>query len=260
MLSTDVVTRGTGRFGSPQKLSVAASALKPNPGIVADLAIAGTELVEGAVAANASGRPLFLLVGARPMSRDLGPGLTGDDVQQLEDALVRLGFDVGAVDGIYDEGTEAGVSAWYAQQGFAPFTATTDQLAAIRAREAELAAASVDVIAAADTVASAETAVVAARASVHRRGQTLSTRPGAPSTVLELTLPRRTPSPTAKWRLGRRRSTRCAQGPSCLRHRPRWRPPKPIWRPPVPMRRRSTRRAPRRWPTPRRSSTRPRHA
>ena len=53
LLSTDVVTRGTGRFGSPQKLSVATSALKPNPGFVADLTIAGTELVEGDVAANA---------------------------------------------------------------------------------------------------------------------------------------------------------------------------------------------------------------
>lgn len=165
VLSADVVTRGTGRFGSPQKLSVGTSALKPNPGIVADLAIAGAQLVEGDVAANASGRPLFLLVGARTMSRDLGPGLSGDDVQQLEEALVRLGFDVGAVDGLYDESTEAGVTAWYTQHGYAPFAATTDQLAAIRARESELAAASVDVIAAADSVATAETALVSAQAA-----------------------------------------------------------------------------------------------
>ena len=88
MLAANVVTRGTGRFGSPQKLSVSTSALKQNPGIVADLPLAGAELAEGALLVNGSGRPSFLLVGEHPMSRDLGPGLSGDDVMQLEVALV----------------------------------------------------------------------------------------------------------------------------------------------------------------------------
>jgi peptidoglycan hydrolase-like protein with peptidoglycan-binding domain len=165
VLSTDVVTRGTGRFGSPQKLSAAASALKQNPGLVAELPLPGAELVEGDVIASASGRPLFVLEGVRPMSRDLGPGLSGDDVRQLEAALDRLGYDVGEIDGMYDGQTESGVGAWYAAHGYAPFTATTDQLAAIRTREAELAAASVDALAAADTEAAAEGTLAAARAA-----------------------------------------------------------------------------------------------
>ena len=165
MLSTEVVTRGTGRFGSPQKLSVSVSALKPNAGLVAQLPVAGGQLVEGDVVASASGRPLFLLIGERPTSRDLGPGLSGDDVRQLEEALSRLGFDPGPIDGVYDNLTEGGVEAWYLSNGYSPFTATDEQLAAIRAREADLAAASFDVTSASDAVASAEAALTSAQAA-----------------------------------------------------------------------------------------------
>ena len=165
VLSTEVVTRGTGRFGSPQKLSVPVSALKPSPGLVAQLPVASGQLAEGDVVASASGRPLFLLVGARPMSRDLGPGLSGDDVRQLEESLSRLGFDPGPVDGTYDNLTEAGVEAWYLVNGYSPFTATNDQLAAIRAREADRAVASFDVTAANDAVTSAQAALATAQAA-----------------------------------------------------------------------------------------------
>ena len=165
VLSTEVVTRGTGRFGSPQKLSVPTSALKPSAGLVAELPLAGAEIAEGDVVASASGRPLFLLVGPRPMSRDLGPGLSGDDVRQLEESLSRLGFDVGAVDGTYDEATAAGVEAWYLAAGYPPFAATEDQLAAIRAREADRATALFEVTAATDAVTSADAALTAARAA-----------------------------------------------------------------------------------------------
>lgn len=164
-LATEVVTRGTGRFGSPQKLAVPSSALKQSPGLIAALPVAGAELIEGDVVANASGRPLFLLVGARPMSRDLGPGLSGDDVRQLEDSLTRLGFDPGPIDGVYDQLTSTAVEAWYLAAGYSPFTSTDDQLAAIRAREADLAVASFDVSAASDAVTTAETALTTAQAA-----------------------------------------------------------------------------------------------
>ena len=165
VLSTEVVTRGTGRFGSPQKLSVSASALKPSAGLVAQLPVAGGQLGEGDVVVSGSGRPLFLLVGARPMSRDLGPGLSGDDVRQLEAALSRLGFDPGPIDGVYDNLTEAGIEAWYLSNGYSPFTATDEQLAAIRAREADLATTSFDVTVANDAVTSAEAALTSAQAA-----------------------------------------------------------------------------------------------
>src|SRR5262245_1989832 len=53
-LATTVVTRGTGRFGSPQKLILAPSALRPGAAIVSRLPAAGAEVREGDVLLTAS--------------------------------------------------------------------------------------------------------------------------------------------------------------------------------------------------------------
>lgn len=165
VLSTRVVTRGTGRFGSPQRISLTVSPLKPGPGVLAGLPAAGATLAEGALVVNASGRPVFVLVGDRPTARDLGPGMSGEDVRQLEAALARLGHDAGPVDGMYDAATEAAVAAWYTANGFAPFTATAEQEAARRAREADLVIASVEQVGADDAVTAAAATLAAARAA-----------------------------------------------------------------------------------------------
>jgi Putative peptidoglycan binding domain len=166
VLSTDIVTRGTARFGSPQQLSQAPSALKgSSTQVAARLPFPGMELREGDVAFLSSGRPVFLLTGEQPVYRDLGPGLTGEDVRQLEDALLRLGFDTGPVDGTYDSATENAVRAWYERAGYAPFVATTEQLAAIRALQTESNSSQVDVISAMDSVSAAEAALTAADAA-----------------------------------------------------------------------------------------------
>ena len=163
ILSTDIVTRGTVRFGSPQQLYLAPSLLKPDVGVVNRLPLAGTELHEGNVVFTTSGRPVFLLQGDQPAFRDLGPGIKGDDVRQLEEALGRMGFDPGPADGVYDKRTEAAVTAWYKKAGFAAFTATTDQLAAVRALETERNTSQLDVISAQGSVALSQAAVEAAR-------------------------------------------------------------------------------------------------
>ncbi len=165
VLSTDIVTRGTARFGSPQQLSLARSALKTDVGVAARLPLAGTELREGDVVFTTSGRPVFLLTGQQPAFRDLGPGIKGDDVRQLEEALVRMGFDPGPADGVYDDLTEAAVAAWYERAGFTPFTASAEQLAAVRALEADRNNTQIDVIGAQESVAIAQAALDAARAA-----------------------------------------------------------------------------------------------
>jgi peptidoglycan hydrolase-like protein with peptidoglycan-binding domain len=166
VLSTKVVTRGTGRFGSPQRISSTTSGLKTGPGLVASLPAAGAPLADGAVFATASGRPIFLMVGARPMARDLGPGMKGDDVHQLEEALMRLGHDPGPVDGLYDDSTANAVAALYTTNGYAPFTATVEQLTTVRTREAELLTASIERSTAEDAVASTSAAISGARVAV----------------------------------------------------------------------------------------------
>jgi peptidoglycan hydrolase-like protein with peptidoglycan-binding domain len=47
-----------------------------------------------------------------------GDALAGDDVLQLEEALVTLGYDGPVVDGIWDEGTTSAVAAWQVDTGF----------------------------------------------------------------------------------------------------------------------------------------------
>lgn len=164
VLTSDIVTRGTARFGLPQSISIVPSALKPNVGVVTTLPLRNVQLNEGDVMLTVSGRPVFVLQGDIPAFRDLVPGISGNDVHQLETGLKRLGFDPGPVDGTYDEQTSAAVAEWYTSAGWDPFGPTTEQLANIRALEQELATATNNKWAAEDAAAAAPLAVEAARA------------------------------------------------------------------------------------------------
>jgi peptidoglycan hydrolase-like protein with peptidoglycan-binding domain len=138
VLATKVVTRGTAHYGSPRELSVAASALKTGPRIITSLPRAGSSIGEGEVLLTISGRPVFLLRGAQPSYRDLGPGMSGQDVKQLESALEHSGLDAGPIDGLYDEETADAVQTLYLRHQFQPVVATETQLAEARPLEAEL--------------------------------------------------------------------------------------------------------------------------
>ena len=165
VLTSDIVTRGTARFGLPQSISIVPSALKPDAGVITTLPVRNTQLHEGEVILTASGRPVFFLQGEVPAYRDLVPGISGDDVQQFEAGLTRLGFDPGPVDGTYDEQTSAAVADWYASAGWQPFGPTSEQLANIRILEQELAIAINNKLAADDAAAAAPLGVDAARAN-----------------------------------------------------------------------------------------------
>jgi peptidoglycan hydrolase-like protein with peptidoglycan-binding domain len=149
----------------PRPISIVPSALKPDAGVITTLPVRSTQLHEGDVMLTASGRPVFVLQGEAPAYRDLVPGLSGDDVRQLEAGLKRLGFDPGPVDGTYDEQTSAAVAEWYAAAGFEPFGPTAEQLANIRALEQELAVATNNKLAADDAAAAAPLAIATARAN-----------------------------------------------------------------------------------------------
>lgn len=163
VLSTDIVTRGTARFGAALQVTLPPSVLKPNATLVTTLPLLNAELAEGDVMLTTSGRPVFLLAGSRPSFRDLGPGVSGDDVRQLEEALVRLGFDPGRVDGRYDRRTERAVARWYRSAGFPAIKATDAQVAVVRALEKDLDAARLDILGAQDRVATAQADYVAAQ-------------------------------------------------------------------------------------------------
>src|SRR6267378_282362 len=164
VLSSDVVTRGTVRFGLPQPISIAPSTVKGGIGLISSLPRPNTGFGEGEVILSASGRPVFVLRGETPAFRDMAPGTSGGDVRQLEEALARLGFDPGTVDGNYDQKTSAAVERWYQKAGWNPFGPTREQRAAILALERDWSDAARGRLAAEATHETAVRAVAAARA------------------------------------------------------------------------------------------------
>lgn len=126
-LSSNVVIRGQVEFSESEDIQVSGAA--DGVAIITRLPIAnGDTLDEGDVAVEVAGRPVFVLEGELPVFRSLTPTLDGPDVRQLEEALVRLGFDPGPVDGVYNSQTESAVSALYRNAGFTPDEPTLDEL------------------------------------------------------------------------------------------------------------------------------------
>src|SRR4249919_298421 len=162
-LSSEVVVRGTVRFGAPQSVSLPTSPLKPGKSIVSTAPVKGAELTDGAVAFTVSGRPVFVMEGAQPAYRDMAPGTVGTDVQQLEAGLLRYGFDPGPIDGVYDQQTEAAVAAWYQSAGYSPFGPTDEQLAASSTAQGDHFGAQTDLLAAKKELAAAQGQLATAR-------------------------------------------------------------------------------------------------
>ena len=165
-LSSDVVARGTVRFGSPQTITLPASTLKPGSSIVSIAPVKGAALTEGTVAFSISGRPVLVLQGAQPAHRDLGPGAVGEDVRQLQAGLARLGFNPGALNGQYGAATAGAVAAWYRAAGWTPLGPTDEQLIALRSIEADLFGAQSEGATADEALAAAKASRTTANATV----------------------------------------------------------------------------------------------
>ena len=115
-LVSKVVTRGEIALGDAFSLSIPAtegSVVTEHP------PTAGAKLAEGDLLVEVSERPVLLLSGPVPMYRDMLPGSTGADVEQLEQSLKRLGFDPGVVDAKFDGATEKALADLYQARGYA---------------------------------------------------------------------------------------------------------------------------------------------
>lgn len=150
VLSSTVIVRGTVLFDEQTDITVSAG--EGSPVVTRVPKESGQQLEEGDVVVEVSGRPVIALAGELPVFRNLTPGLTGPDVQQLEAALVRLGFDPGTVDNDYTESTEKAVEAMYRQAGYAADLPTPDTTATLDAARSRVRAAQ-------DSVRAAEQAV-----------------------------------------------------------------------------------------------------
>jgi peptidoglycan hydrolase-like protein with peptidoglycan-binding domain len=140
-LSTEVIVRGTVRYGAPQSVVLGSSRIKQGSSIVTRPPRRGATLKAGSVAMMVDSRPVFVLPGAVPMHRDLRPGDFGPDVRQLERDLAGMGFNPGRVDGRYDAATQSAVTSFYLRRGFDPFGTTDTQHDQVQTAEAAAAAA-----------------------------------------------------------------------------------------------------------------------
>ncbi|MEZ5343099.1 MAG: peptidoglycan-binding protein [Acidimicrobiales bacterium] len=135
-LASRVVVRGT--VTSSEVTTISVSPSTDGSSIITRLPkAAGDTLNEGDVVAEVAGRPVIVLQGDLPVFRSLGPSMEGPDVTQLEQSLVRLGYDVGTVDGVYDAALADAVNALYRDAGYRanePTTEETDALARARTR------------------------------------------------------------------------------------------------------------------------------
>jgi len=156
-LTSDLVARGTIRFADPVSLVLAgpvgSRSSTPPAQVVTAIAERGSTLHDGAVALTVAGRPVFVVTGAVPMYRTITPGDSGADVRQLEDALVRFGFDPGPVDGLADGALQLAVARWYQSNGFEPQALTEEDEQQQRTREAAVSTAKRDLLTAQDSLA-----------------------------------------------------------------------------------------------------------
>jgi hypothetical protein len=160
-LATEVIVRGTVRYGAARPAVLATSRIKQGSDIVTRAPRRRAQLRAGTVAMTVDGRPVFVLPGALPMSRDMHRGVSGPDVRQLERALAGLGFSPGAIDGRFDAATEAAVTSFYLHAGWDPFGPTDVQLEQLRTAQAAAAAARDAHLQALNTIDQAKTATPA---------------------------------------------------------------------------------------------------
>ena len=89
----------------------------------------GAEVESGRVVLEVSGRPLFVMAGDVPAYRDLGRGIEGQDVRQLQRSLAATGdLSSDSVTGVVDWRTQNAVARLYARAGY-PTSGTGNSIA-----------------------------------------------------------------------------------------------------------------------------------
>lgn len=86
-------------------------------GTVTWLPDVGDVVDRGGVLFKVDERPTVLLLGALPVYRELGTGAEGEDVRQLEENLVALGYTGFTVDTKFTESTAQAVKKWQKDRG-----------------------------------------------------------------------------------------------------------------------------------------------
>ncbi|CAN5562629.1 hypothetical protein BH24ACT5_BH24ACT5_07090 [soil metagenome] len=116
VLSSRVVTRGTVTPG--RSTTVTGFASDEAATVTGVFAAVGDQLSEGDRIVEVSGRPIFVLEGEVPAFREMRPGMTGPDIEQLRAALRRLGCPLNDDEGGFGESTKECVTRLYTALGY----------------------------------------------------------------------------------------------------------------------------------------------
>jgi peptidoglycan hydrolase-like protein with peptidoglycan-binding domain len=111
---------GTLGYGAPFPIVNQYSAGSGSRGIVTWLPAPGQVIAQGQTAYAVDGRPIPLLYGGQPLWRPLAVGVSGPDVQELEQNLLALGYASPftlAADGTFTDADTAAVKRWQAALG-----------------------------------------------------------------------------------------------------------------------------------------------
>jgi hypothetical protein len=156
-LSSQLILAGQVSYNEPTTVQLAGSVgiAAGEAAVVTDAAALGDTLQEGDVFVEITGRPVIVLQGQLPMYRRMVIGTEGPDVQQLEEALIRQGYQPGTVDTLFDEATAAAVEEMYVDAGY------TAEGPSVEERDA-LTSAQESVRSADDNLQSAQTALAEA--------------------------------------------------------------------------------------------------
>ncbi len=119
-LNSEVVTRGDVTFAGSIDVTPEVGGLETAPVVTGQVPTMGSKVQEGTALLEIVGRPLVVLQGQLPMYRSLGPGMSGPDVEQLEQTLDRLGYDPGEVDDEYTASTGNAIDELYERVGYEP--------------------------------------------------------------------------------------------------------------------------------------------
>lgn len=112
--------------GSPPAGSAGGAGGAGGGSVVTWLPDEGTVIDQGQALYGVAGRPIPLLTGDQPFGRKLEPGVSGHDVQELEQNLIALGYGGGlTADGSFTGADTAAVDRWQRALGV-PVTGTVD--------------------------------------------------------------------------------------------------------------------------------------